>query len=438
VPSLTGSFVHTLACSDCCTPDETCVVVLGCCNTPLPGATATWKRTVAGLSSGELRVRVFECDDATPFSTSPRPRVQWRTSAAFPTPAGSWTIANVDAAGEYIFTGVTTGVDLDVIATDDVGGDQVAISNAYAGGAFTHSGDVRFRLGPSSGSPCSSGFDTPIAYSSSSESESETTVDTCTTDSNGECCTTLALAGDTVDISASEYATRTGLAIYAGFSTTYVLTPDATHHCFCGSNPKPDTLNLNDGSGDVTLTWTTDLSSVCGVGGWAGCASRTVQSYAYPLVGDGECNFGSPSYGLTIPVGFTVCPDCAEGMAVDIWIPVNRQGGGYLIDPTATCGEFSAFLASGQTWLPVASPPALFPGCERGWCNTRRLCNDNGINVLPDVSTCEPLDIECGFTFNKTGGMTGGPSSGTNCNLLASAIYPVTFPVTTITFVLTE
>jgi hypothetical protein len=437
VPTADGYFAQTIDCSNCCAPTNTCVVVLGCCNVPVSGATVTFKRPTT-LASGDVRFTVVECDDVTPFTTSPRPKVQWRTAAAFPTPAGSWSaFQNVDTSGVTTFSGVTLGVALDLNILDDVGGDQEFISSAFSGGALTHSADVRIRLDPT-GVGCSVPANDITTYSSGTTTY--TTIDTCTTGSDGQCCTTLATTGDVADISASEYTSRTNLALYIGYSSTYVLTPDATHHCFCGSNPKPDTLTLNDGYGAVTLTWTTDLSPICGVGGWAGCATRTVQSYAYPIVGDGACRVASPSYGLTIPVGFTVCPDCAEGMAVDIWIPVNRQGGGYLIDPTATCGEFSAFLASGRTWLPVSSPPALFPGCERGWENTRRLCNDNGINVLPDVSVCEPLDIECGFTFNKACGMTGGPSSpcSTNPALLASAIYPVTFPATTITFVLTE
>jgi hypothetical protein len=431
MPSADGSFGWNLDCSDCCTPDETCIVVLGCCNKPIQGATVTWKRTTAPtLNDGEVLVTVYACDGTTLVTDAV---VRWKPAT------GSWS-SNVTTGGDgqVLLTGVPAdGVSVFSVEVNSPTEGYWIENNFNDGdGELTYAANLTVRIKPDGDSCTAPVYD----WEPVSEDGTTTTVDTCTTDANGECCTTLALTGDTVDISASEYTTRTGLAIYEGFSTTYVLTPDSTHHCFCGSNPKPDTLNLNDGYGDVTLTWTDDLSPICGGGGWAGCDSRTVQSYAYPIVGDGVCGTGSPSYGLSIPVGFTVCPDCAEGMVVDIWIPVTRQGGGYYIDPTATCGEFAAFLASGRVYTSVSSPPSIFPGCERGWENTRQRCNDNGINSVPTVSTCEPLDIECDFTFTKACGMTGGPALGcpSQPDRFGSAIYPVTFPVTPITFTLTE
>jgi hypothetical protein len=415
MPSADGSFGWNLDCSDCCTPDETCIVVLGCCNKPIQGATVTWKRTTAPtLNDGEVLVTVYACDGTTLVTDAV---VRWKPAA------GSWS-SNVTTGGDgqVLLTGVPSdGVSVFSVEVNSPTEGYWIENNFNDGdGELTYAANLTVRIKPDGDSCTVPVYD----WEPVSEDGTTTTVDTCTTDANGECCTTLALTGDTADISASEYTTRTGLAIYEGFSTTYVLAPATGVYCGCGSKLLPATLYLDDGFGAVTLTYSATASA------WVGCATRTVSSACLPIVGDGECNTASHSYGVTVPVGFVVQSLCEGGMLVSVYVPVTRQLGRYLIDPLATCAEFTAN---------VGAAPAFFRTgvsgfCERGWHRSLPFQCGNAIGGTT-TATCDPLYVECDFTIlaNCIGSIFCPPIDPYR---LAGCIYG-SFP-STFTFVLTE
>jgi hypothetical protein len=213
------------------------------------------------------------------------------------------------------------------------------------------------------------------------------TIDSGLTDANGEWCSTLAVAGDTVTIeppSGWNYDDLVDQTLNVGFNNSFTLEPATGFHCGCGVTPLPDDLTLNDGVGDIALTWTATTP----VGpGWVGCASRPADA---DCVGDRTCTGSSSAYPVNINVGFVAQPICSGGMVLWIYFPGTRvyryfpAGYAYLLDSESTCVDFYDAMANGTA-----------PQGDNGLACSWIYWQTSVVQCIDPSASCDPLAIEC-------------------------------------------
>lgn len=316
------------------------MIVLGCCRTPIEGASLTFKREVVNdLDEGEVRVTVYECDGVTPVTDAD---VSFRIGGT-----GPFVLqGNTDTNGQIIIPGLPLlGDPTDVFAIEvNSPTEGYWIENNFndGDGDLTHSADLVVRI-TSSGSCTAPVYDwTPYEGAGSSYD----TIDTCTTDANGECCTTLVEAGDVVDVEATGYVTRTELTINVGHSTTIYMCPDGGV-CGCGARVLPETLTLNDGVGDITLTADATSDLGCGATRYTGSATRSVSRIA-TITGTGpgrRCDCpASGAYGDTATVTFIYTPSCTKNNGI-VTCPTCPDGPGGVLQVSMCLCRGTFFVA---------------------------------------------------------------------------------------------
>lgn len=183
------------------------------------------------------------------------------------------------------------------------------------------------------------------------------------------------------------YVTYSASSVF-GFGIAVVLVPISGYICPCiGTEPCqgsvfpiPSTLTLNDGIGNVTLTYD-------GVATWTGCAIRTFNNICIFDTGTSTYSIGSGSFPL-----FFVLKCDGPGFIVDYSISANNPSNGDGIISPSSCGSVTPNFVLGSTtpgvaavacnpfdWVGTQNP---IGGCLFGVCTVPVTCNSGNSGVF--------------------------------------------------------